>query len=346
MSSPQSRNRRSANPSGPSVQAWVLPYLIAWVESQGHDTTPIRRLPGLKDLSDPDLRVPETSVESAWRMAADISRNEAIGLHVAEFLPRGALDLVEYAFRSSASLAAGLARLAEYGRIISDRVSARLERHGNRFLLMVRDTGNTPLHPGRAEFALATALKFAREGAGEDITPLQVSFAHAAPATPSEHQRLFRVPVRFGTGSNLLTLSAEDAARPLCGVDEALSSIIHRRLDKIMTELQTHGSGPFNERVRQLMVDHLGETTLTPTLVAQTLAVSPRTLSRRLAEEGTSFRKILDDLRREFGCALLQDRSLSVADVAFFLQYSEPAAFNRSFRRWTGQTPREFRNSA
>jgi AraC-like DNA-binding protein len=94
-----------------------------------------------------------------------------------------------------------------------------------------------------------------------------------------------------------------------------------------------------------MMVDHLGETTLTPEAVARTLAVSRRTLSRRLADEGTSFRHILDDVRREFACALLQDRSLSVGDVAFFLQYSEPAAFNRSFRRWTGRTPHAFRSS-
>lgn len=257
-------NVRSANRSVPSVQAWVLPHLIAWVESRGHATTSIRRLPGLADLSDPDLRVLETSVERAWRIAADLSRNEAIGLHVAESLPRGALDLVEYAFRSSASLAAGLTRLAHYGRILSDRFSARLEQHGNRFLLLIRDTGDTPLHPGRAEFALATALKFAREAAGEDITPLQVSFVHAAPAAQSEHQKLFRSPVHFGTGSNSLILSAADAARPLRGADEALSSIIHRRLDKVMSKLQVHGSGPFNERVRQLMVEHLGEINLPP----------------------------------------------------------------------------------
>jgi AraC-like DNA-binding protein len=92
-------------------------------------------------------------------------------------------------------------------------------------------------------------------------------------------------------------------------------------------------------------MEHLGETTLTPETVARTLAVSQRTLSRRLADEGTSFRTILDDLRQESACALLQDRSLSIGDVAFFLQYSEPAAFNRSFRRWTGRTPRAFRQA-
>jgi AraC-like DNA-binding protein len=142
-----------------------------------------------------------------------------------------------------------------------------------------------------------------------------------------------------------MILSAADAARPLQAADEALSSIVRRRLDKALAERDVHGSGSLSGRVRQLMVKHLGETPLTPETVARALAVSRRTLSRRLAEEGTSFRTILDDVRREFACALLQDPSLSIGDVAFFLQYSEPAAFNRSFRRWTGQTPRAFRQS-
>jgi AraC-like DNA-binding protein len=189
------------------------------------------------------------------------------------------------------------------------------------------------------------ALKFARESTGEDITPLQVCFAHAAPKDESEHRRFFRSPVRFGAGSNSMTLSAVDAARPMQAADEALSSIVRRRLDKALAERDLQGSGPRSGRVRHKIVEHLGETTLTAATVARSLAVSQRTLSRRLADEGTSFRNILDDVRREFACALLQDRSLSIGDIAFFLQYSEPAAFNRSFRRWTGRTPRAFRHS-
>jgi len=320
-----------------------LPHLIAWVETQGFDGTSIRRLPGLADLTDPDLRVPEASVEAAWGLATTFTGDAVIGVHLAESLPRGALDLVEYAFRSSASLGAGLERLARYGRVLSDRVAARMETHGEGLLLLVRDTGRTALHPGRAEFALAVALKFARESTGEDITPLQVCFAHAAPEDASEHRRFFRSPVRFSAGSNSMILSGVDAARPLQAADEALASIVRRRLDKALAERELHGSGPLSGRVRHLMVEHLGETTLTPEAVARTLAVSRRTLSRHLADEGSSFRHILDDVRREFACALLQDHSLSVGEVAFFLQYSEPAAFNRSFRRWTGRTPRTFR---
>jgi AraC-like DNA-binding protein len=327
------------------VQAWVLPHVITWVENQGINSAPIRRLPGLADLSDPDARVPESAAEAAWRLAATLAEDPVIGLHVAESLPRGALDLVEYAFRSSPSLAVALERLARYGRVLSDRVAARLDARGDGLLLLVRDTGHTPLHPGRAEFALTAALRFAREGTGENITPLQVCFAHPAPEDTSEYRRFFRIPVRFSAGSNSMILSTADAARPLRGADEGLSQMVRRRLDKILADRHPHGSGPLGGHVRHMMVEHLGAMMLTPAVTAKALGVSGRTFTRRLTEEGTSFRTILDDVRRELACALLQDRSLSVADVAFFLQYSEPAAFNRAFRRWTGRTPTEFREA-
>jgi len=325
------------------VQGWVLPYLIEWVETQGFDVASLRTLRGMAELTDPDLRVPEASVEAAWRLATTLTHDDALGVHLAEWLPRGALDLVEYAFRSSASLAAGLDRLVRYGRVISDRVAARVDASGGGLLLAFRDTGSTALHPGRAEFALAVALRLARDGTGHDIIASQVSFAHPAPPDGSEHRRFFRGPVRFGAGSTAMMLSAVDAGRPMLGADEALSSVVRRRLEKALAERDLQETGPLSGRVRRLMVERLGGTPLTPSAVARALTVSGRTLSRRLADEGTSFRGILDDVRRESACALLQDRSLSVADVAFFLQYSEPAAFHRAFRRWTGQAPGDFR---
>lgn len=299
----------------------------------------------MTDLTDPDLRVPEASVDAAWRLAASLTHDAAIGLHVAEWLPRGALDLVEYAFRSSASLASALERLARYGRVISDRVAIRLDMNRDKLVLQVRDAGSTPLHPGRAEFALAVVLKLARDSTGRRIVPQQVCFAHPSPAEDVEYSRFFQVRVVFDAGTTSMILGAEDAARPLIGADDALSAIVHRRLDKALNDRRRSEGGQFRERVRRLMVEHLGRTTLTPPKVARALTVSRRTLSRRLAEEGTSFGDLFDDVRRESACALLQDRGLSVGDVAFFLQYSEPAAFHRAFRRWTGQTPRDFRST-
>src|SRR5689334_1182755 len=127
MAQPAPVMRALAKGPGPSVQGWMLPHLIDWVDRQGCDSSSIRQLRGLGDLTDPDLRVPEVSVETAWRLAAALTRDESIGIHVAESLPRGALDLVEYSLRSSATVGEGLERLARYGRVLSDRVAARME---------------------------------------------------------------------------------------------------------------------------------------------------------------------------------------------------------------------------
>ena len=316
---------------------------MALVSSQGRDPAPIAQLPGVTGLDDPDARVPERAAQDAWRLASSLTGDTALGVHLAESLPRGALDLVEYAFRSSGSLAVGLERLARYSRVLSDRVAARTETTAKDLLLIVRDTASNPLHPARAEFSLAVALRLARDATGIDVTPVQVCFAHPRPGDDAEHERFFRVPVHFDSGANTMILDKIDGNRPLRGADAALSAIVRRRLEKALTELDTTAVGTMTARVRRILVDDLGQTTLSPAAVARSLDLSIRTLSRRLAVEGSSFRQILDQTRCELAMALLHDGSLSVGDIAFFLQYSEPAAFHRSFRRWTGQTPREFR---
>ena len=328
-----------------SVQGWVLPHLIAWVEGCNASAAPIRRLFGQTRLDDPNVRVPEAVTETAWRLAATLTRDDALGIHLAESLPRGALDLIEYALRSSPSLEHGLVRLARYGRLLSDRVAARTHRKDDSLLFLVHDTATTPLHPARAEFALARALKLARDSTGLDIRPVRVGFAHPAPDNVAEHRRFFHGPVRFDAGSSSMSLSASDGARPMQEADAALEGIIRRRLENALGDRDRSSAGTMSTRVRHLLVEHLGQSLLTVDAVATALAVSRRTLTRHLAEEGTSFRLLLDDVRRDFARALLQERTLSIGDIAFFLQYSEPAAFHRSFRRWTGRTPQAFRES-
>ena len=326
-----------------SVQGWVLPHLIAWVESRNVDAAPIRRLFGRTRLEDPNTRVPEAVTETAWRLAATLTGDEALGIHLAESLPRGALDLIEYALRSSPSLEKGLERLARYGRLLSDRVAARTHRKGESLLFLVHDTATTPLHPARTEFALAVALKLARDSYG--------SGHHAGPrllraSRTGQHCGASAVlprRVRFAAGSSSMSLSASDGSRPMREADAALAGIIRRRLENALGDRDRSSAGELSTRVRRVLVERLGQSVLTLDAVATTLAVSRRTLTRRLAEERASFRQILDDVRRDFARALLQDRSLSIGDIAFFLQYSEPAAFHRSFRRWTGQTPSAFR---
>jgi AraC-like DNA-binding protein len=118
-------------------------------------------------------------------------------------------------------------------------------------------------------------------------------------------------------------------------------------LDQLATELLRGLPDPdsFRDRVRRAMWSELSDGPPALTTTAANLAVSPRTLQRRLREEGTSFGQLLDELRREFALRLLRDRKLAVYEVAFLLGYAEPSTFHRAFRRWTGLSPLRFRRS-
>jgi AraC-like DNA-binding protein len=87
-----------------------------------------------------------------------------------------------------------------------------------------------------------------------------------------------------------------------------------------------------------------GDPTLT--VVAGTMAIGPRTLQRRLRDQGADFKKLVDDTRRRFALRYLGDRKNTLTEVAYLLGYSEVSAFNRAFKRWTGSTPSDYRRQA
>ena len=328
-----------------TVLGWVVPLLAAYVKEQGHDADPILRLDGIRgrDLKDPDVRVPEAASREAWRQAMVLTKDNAIGLHIAQWLRPGALDLVEYAFRTSATLGDGLDRLARYGRLINDRLAVHVLHTGPgvRFLMGAADA--RPLHPQRAEFGIALALRLAREATAAHLVPVEVLFAHAAPADATEHHAYFRSPIHFSSGAHGMVLSEADGARALQAADAALGAVIRRRLEKALDKLDRSPDASTAAHVRRLLTDGMGQEEWSVQTIGREMGLSARTLSRRLIAEGTSFRHIQDEVRHQLAVALLGDASKSIAEIAFFLGYAEPAPFHRSFKRWTGTTPQAHR---
>ncbi len=334
---------RGPAPHGSGV-GWIVGQLLAYLEACGFDTAAIRRLPGLhgRNLEDPDALFPESALGEAWRLAASVARDDALGLHLAERMPRGALDLVEYSFRASETLAAALERLAHYGRLLNDRLAMRALAGSRGLRFLVGEADGRPLDRQRAELSLGLVLRLARETTLAELAPVEASFAHQAPEDVSEHRRFFRAPLRFSAGVSELAFSRADADRPLRSADDALAAVVRRRLEKLLAHRGRQETGSA-ARVRQLLIGELGLVRASSAAVARRLGLSTRTLARRLANEGTSFREILDGVRGETAMALLRDPAPGVAEIAFFLGYSEPAAFHRSFKRWTGETPVAYR---
>lgn len=176
---------------------------------------------------------------------------------------------------------------------------------------------------------------------GRPLTAGRLDMTHAEP--PYFERFAAAVPwlagVRFGQPANRIVFGAEALSLPIVSADRAATELAREQCEREMAAL---GDGaPVLGRVRALL--HEGVSLSSPE-VAKRLSMSPRTLKRRLAEQGTTFSELIDDARRQRALVLLEDRRLTVEQIAAELGYSDAANFTRAFRRWTGKSPGEARD--
>ena len=339
--------KASSAPAGhATVVAWGLRVLMGYLEERGVDPASIRRRAGLGgvDLAHPERRLSEKIAREAWTLAAEATGDEAIGIHVAEARTPAAVDVLEYVFRASPTLGDALGQVVRYARVMHERFALRLEPQGDGVRLAGTVPPGHPVSRYQAEFFFATWLRLARDAGQPGLAPLDASFAHPPPARLDEHRRFFTCPLRFDQPVVGLLIARADLDAPMREADPALAAILRRPLDKLLGTLAASPS--VSARVRALVRDDLASGRVSIERAAGQLAMSVRTLSRRLEDEDTTFRRLVDSVRHELAVACLQDSRLELAEIAFLLGYSESTAFHRAFKRRTGLTPLEFRRRA
>jgi AraC-like DNA-binding protein len=158
------------------------------------------------------------------------------------------------------------------------------------------------------------------------------------------HLRLFGIAPRYDRAVNALELTGDAAARPVLTADPLLSRVVVRHAEALLAERPAAAETTAGT-VRRILTRLLGddEAGCSLTAVSANLHMSERSLQRRLADEGVSFDALLDELRRELALRYLADEKVAIAEIAYLLGYSEPSAFHRAFKRWTGTTPAEAR---
>ncbi|MCC6748929.1 MAG: AraC family transcriptional regulator [Deltaproteobacteria bacterium] len=295
-------------------------------------------------LADSDGRVPREATFRLWQELAVRTRDDAIGLHVAERLQPGAFAVLDYAARNAPTLGEAFARLARYSRLVHDLAEVRLEVTG-RIARLSYDVPKDPRASPRqaAEWAVAIWLVAGRQILEEEWVPTEVWFQHEAPHDTREHRRLFKAPIAFERSTNALLMEAALLERPARRADHQLGAILDRYAQDLLDRLPKVEA--FTDRVRRLVAEALRGGDPSVEAVARRLQMSPRTLQRRLKDEGASHQDLVDTMRCELATQYLGERQMAIGEAAFLLGFSEPSAFHRAFKRWTGTTPGEFRRT-
>ena len=191
------------------------------------------------------------------------------------------------------------------------------------------------------DFSICIALT--RKLTGSDLIASEIRFSYAKPDHVEAYHRSFGSPLKFDQTENVVVTDPNIGNRPIPGSYRYMKGILVGYAEELMAELETGTS--FQDHVKRLIVEKLPKGYLDIEQVSGRLNMSRWTLARKLKKEGTTFHKLVSDLRSRLAVGYLQKSNLSTTDIAFLLGYSESSAFQRAFKRWTGQTPKEFKRS-
>ncbi|MGH9200389.1 MAG: AraC family transcriptional regulator [Vicinamibacterales bacterium] len=326
----------------PRLTVRALRPLMSGLTTLGYDPLAFLHTQGIdsETLLDPDATVPMSACVGLLADGVRATGDDNVGLHIAEQAELGSFDVHFYAMVSSPTLGAAFERVCRYQRLIHESSQVRLEKSKDRAVLSHRLAGGVAAPRQTAELILASWVRAGRVATRTLWSPAEVRFAHHAPRDSREHERYFGAPVRFAAGENALVLPAALLDLPCGRTDPSLLSILDRYAED---RLLVPRAATFADRARAALSEELQAGGVRAQGLAERLKVSLRTLHRSLAAEGTSFRRLLDQLRLDIAERHLLDDRMSVAEVAFLVGFSELSAFHRAFKRWTGRTPVTFR---
>lgn len=320
--------------------ALLSPGINLWraLEARGIDPAPIFRAAGIDPgaLKVPGTRIPGRTAQRLLKLAEEATHDPALGIEVAKQMHGTAMHAVGYAWLSSATLGDACRRLARYMRVITELWTIRIEEEGRGVRIAFRFRGSQPPAVWIHDWMTAGFVRLCRITYGEAFTPLEVALVRNVPDPRAPFDEWFRCPIVWGAERASVLVRREDLAQPLptASPDVALAN------ERVALEyLERLDRTDIVSQVRRRILELLPSGPPTQTEIARALALSPRTLHRRLAEAGTSFAGLLDDTRRELAGGYLQRSDYSIAEVAYLLGFAEVSSFNRAFRRWTGTPP-------
>ena len=189
-----------------------------------------------------------------------------------------------------------------------------------------------------AEFGFAVEVKIIRETTGLDVHPIRVACAHGRAINVKDFERFFGCPVEFAARSDEIAFSDETLAIPLITEDSHLLETLRpfcEEAARARPAAQYSMRAAVENEIQRLLPHGRARAEA----VAKALAVSPRTLARRLAEEGTNFGEVVDGLRRSLADQYLHELSFTLAQIGWLLGYEGPTSFHHAFKHWTGRPP-------
>jgi AraC-like DNA-binding protein len=275
--------------------------------------------------------------------ALDLTGDEALGLHIAEQASEAAFDLVAHLIVHAPTLRDGIDLCLRFQRMFADDSELTLVEKNDAATLRLSFPRTTLLCDRmHAEFVMAGLSRMIKVFAGLRAAVRAVHFEHPRPEHHLEYTRIFGGAERYRRPFTGLEVDRKLLDQPGLHHHPQLYQVLRSEAERMLTQL-THGISQA-QRLKQYVLARppLGAIP-DMEMVARDMGMSVRSLRRRLKEEGASYKAILEEAFGTVATRLLGDSSRSIQEAAYAMGFSDPTAFHRAFKRWTGMTPKQYR---
>lgn len=297
----------------------------------------------LLPFSGAEERVPVAIAHQLLQDAEQYTGDHTLGLKAGRTMVRGDGGAIDYAIATAPSVRAAVTVSARYIHLVNDALEMRIEEDDERVFLHFES--QVVLPSAAEDFMLSAVYTRHFRTILKDVSSLECWLRHAAPLESDavEYEKTFApAKVRFAAPNCGFVLSRASMEQPLNDSDANLHAVMRTYAEQLLEGLP-HGPN-FTGTVREVVARYLASGQLGIGVIARELHMSSRTLGRRLEGEGTTFTDLVDDIRKRLALRHVGNQKYPLAEVAFMLGFSHPAAFHRAFKRWTGMTPLRYRN--
>lgn len=321
----------------------VIPF-VRVLDQLGKETSKLqKKVLGFSryELDSPDRRISHDASIALLKESIRISGRSDFGLLAAEAVDAAELEIWEYVLRSQPTVRLALTSMSRLLALLHDGSRVEIEQTGNVVTASWILEPSLEQLPAVSEFALGMAfVTWRRVLKTDSIVVNDVYFPHSATCDKSRYQELFRCTVHFNAPFLGMRFPAEVLDFPMPQADTLLSKILERQARDLISRLPKPG---FAYRVQELITEKLSTGDFSVEKVAERLNMSTRTLNRKLKEEETTFRELLEYIRHHLAIRYLTEENLSVTEIAYLLGFSNATAFHKAFKRWTGTSAGRYR---
>lgn len=318
----------------PTIRASVFTPILAKLQNDGVKTQDLLATHGLLSdhLADPYAVAPLARYLAFFEDAAKLSRTQCFGALLATAVTPGDLGPTGLLFSISPTILDAIGRLTRSISAIQGATSCGITETEDEIVWSYQ-LSSPKLWPRRqdSEFTLSVCCQIIRLSFARSWNPLEVHLEHPQPDNTAALSRVFRAPLKFGQSSNRLIIRKEDARRVYRPEDHALKMVLEHHIEDLAHK--EAGLQTIRDRVCSLIATNLGYRRISITTLAHDLDMAPRTLQRRLQQEGTSLRHLIEQQRRELA-GHFTETTLRKRDIADTLGYADATVFWRARQRW------------